>query len=349
MYFILFKFFFFIYICIFQIFSYDINSFCNLEDISLFQLLELPSDGSVYQHIQIKPRRYMNDDDQTSFFEKSDCIHDNNYYKCKIQFLREYLPTKRYFLNKLQYQRITKCDEIFSKVLTYWMKTYARIVVRPGYPYTKYMEKVSIGKYIRINSVIQFHLFHGLSTDHLIDFYYTTELGWPWTDLNDNCIFPYVNWNCAFMNFSDISIISIPTENDFTLLNDITKEDVFNLRNIKDNDNHIFTILLYGRLLNILSEPNPIMKDYFLRNVISLNPRAIYKDYIPNIENPEYRTFNSFYEFEQMTKDLYAISSDVKEMVTSVTMHVRQGDACDRIIDHEIFNTSNFKTGKFRL
>ena len=302
---------------------FSIAQRCTKDKLSLFHLLSAPDDGYPFSLNNI------------SSLMPNVC--NDELHKCKIQFSREFLPESTYYLSELQKSKENDCDSILSKALTYWLKSYARIVTRPGYPYQKYMEKVSIGKYVRFNSMIQFHLFHGFTNDHLINFHYNQNpgLGWPWTDENPNCVGNFTNWNCGFRNFNEIVPEEIMTTDELSVLG-VNQNETFRLRSEKPN--HILQVLLFGKVLEIVSEPNSIIKEYMMENWISVNPNAVLLNYVPSTI-PIIEKFKSFSNFKEMTK-----INSTDNFFTSVTMHVRQGDSCDRIIDEVVTNLTNFKT-----
>ena len=239
---------------------------------------------------------------------------DCNSNNCNLPFISSYLPLSSLYLNEYRNERKYICDKLLSIEFGQLLLNTSNIIKQQGYPFDRVCQSSddpnchtpTIGKYIRYQSLMQFHRFKGyLNNDN--DNYHKNDLididfphGWLWT-LVDKCndIGLAGKWNCIFRSITE----SIPSSPDklhklshsnlvsWPQISDITLKDMFNIKH--NNINNIAQVLMYGKIMDMMSKPTPLVEEFIVRYLSNVNQHLHDK------------------------------------MFPSVSMHVRQGDACD--------------------
>lgn len=268
------------------------DNFCSKDKLSFFKLLDAPDEGYIYDpNVSKRVLKGICDDDPT---------------RCKIQFLRSFLPDSAYYLNSLKDSRRNRCDSRLSTLLDSWLTNHGHIMTHPGYNYTEWSQKISIAKYARFAAMLQYKLFSGQKNDTLINFYYPGVLGWAWSDSVSNCTGNYSNWNCAFEKFRNSNIRKSIAQNTNIATN---MDEIFSYRQKKIK--HIIQVLLFGKLLSIISRPSNLVKKYMADNIVSINP---------SVWNKNPRRSKSFESYDDFLLDTVSID-DTEKVFTSVSMH----------------------------
>lgn len=300
---------------------------CSKTALSFFEILKLPTGGFL-----IDPETQAN---STNPFHCS--VSYSNY--CKIMYMRYFLPPSSAYLETLKQRYASGCDNALSSMIETWLKTYSNVKRQPGLPYESYFDKVSVGKYLRANALIQYFEFHGLSSDTMTDFDYEAGLSWPWVDTVEECHRPGLEgWNCAFADFSSTTSTHVLLN---TLSNppniDTTMEEVFSLR--RADLQHVIQVLFFGKVLSMISEPSTLMQKYTVDNVVSLNDDIWTSRYLDasgrDTDSGRIKKFDSYEEFYR-TVNSNEPSERSSTMYTSVSMHVRHGDSCDQVFDGDL-------------
>lgn len=276
---------------------------------------------------------------------------------CHFQSMRRCLPEPTLFIKEIKNQLRNHCDHLLSHTMEIWMKLATKIITRTSYPYTGFTTKLSVGKYARYASFISYKFFTGyLNTTQFAEIQYPKSLDWPWSDDVKECKGEFRGWNCAFLPFSVLDPHSHShlsqvnayhhdkKEGSVTVdqLNisryhrlDTHLDEVFKLRDTKKN--HPVQMLLYGKILEIVSLPSILIKEFMLTNLRIIQSNI--ESGTPNsvLNKPVPLKYNSFLEFEH-----HQIHTRRKQEGLSVSMHVRQGDACDFFVDFEMNNMTTF-------
>lgn len=222
-YFLLFSF----YNFIFSINNFNNNLICKKELISIFQSLNC-KDGKIGIGLNCE----CDSSSPSSSSPSSPASSPASSASCNIATMTQYLPNltllNKYYFNSTQ----IICDDIFSNLLTKNIHTKSEFIKSHGYPLDIESEickqkeelsltsirryhpcSVSIGKFLRYNSLFEYHLFgrgtrvygykgNSHSQDTLVDFSYD-HYPWRWAQGVPECEkLNLTSWNCAF---SDVS------------------------------------------------------------------------------------------------------------------------------------------------
>jgi len=284
---------------------------------------------------------------------------------CHFQSMRRCLPEPKLFIEEMTNPLRSKCDNLLSYMMELWMKIAPRIITRTSYPYTGFTTKISVGKYARYASLVSYKFFTGyLNESQFAEIEYPKKPDWPWADGIESCKGEFRGWNCAFLPFSVLdphshshlsqvqSYHHDTREGSMSVdqLNisryhrvDTHLEEVFALRDTMKN--HPVQLLLYGKLLEIVSLPSALIKEFMLAN-LRIIPRSVddsSSTSTSTANSPIPLKFNSFLDFER-----HQTSGRRKQEGLSVSMHVRQGDACDFFVDFEMENMTTYLISRRR-
>lgn len=236
---------------------------------------------------------------------------------CSLASTRSFLPPVETVLDEERHQI---CDEQLSSFFNFKFLERIRdhVTVEQGYPQHDdcshdTCHTPSIGKYIRYSSFINYALLRKLSfgESRFVDLHY--DYGWRWAVNVSQCqADKNSSWNCAFVPFSHPihrkKAESLRSDENLFL-------DLFNrtMQMVTSNPNNAIQIVIYGKLLNLLTRPSDAATSYINDHLISLHPDSA--------QGSRFKAFGR---------------------VVSVSMHVRQGDSCDTILDHEVASMERY-------
>jgi len=277
----------------------------------------------------------------------------------KLSGLRRYLPTRNE-VDEIHYNKQeVKCNRLFRLALSKHLYANKAFTKHNGYPQdcSKPSEchRPSLGKYIRYNSIMQFHAFQGSKNDTLYDFQYS--YGFRWSSSIPVCNTDGVrnSWECGFKPFSKVleeqaaqltpRLEKIDSEerkgnpngmdNGF-----VTSKDFFENTALPHVDiirrgkkNNGVQMLLYSRTLNLMIHSSEAAQKYIAERTVTLNPNVA-----------------ANYFKEQYSGNITMHDSNTHNLGTfhrappSVSMHVRQGDSCDRVLNSTQGDMTNYIT-----
>ena len=248
--------------------------------------------------------------------------------------MTSYLPLPSLYLNDYRNERKYICDKLLSIEFGNLLLNTSNIVKRQGFPFNRICQSpddchsITIGKYIRYHSLMQFHRFQGY-LNNVDDNYHKNNLididfpvGWKWSFVHKcreiglagsyNCIFRSITESIVsspdkLHKLSHINLVSWPQ-----ISNTILKE-MFNIKH--NNINNIAQVLMYGKILEMMSKPSKIVEEYIVQYLSNVNQHLHDKN------------------------------------IPSVSMHVRQGDACDKMVNtvNEKITSVLMPTNNYRI
>lgn len=284
---------FFAFICFFAE-SKSRNNCTSHHHFSYFQLLQQADEGIIAHNFS-----YCN-----AAKEHDQEISQN---LCKVQYLREFLPPPT-----AVEESTTFCDKILSSYIDQWVNLNTKKV-----PYGVGFQKVSLGKFIHYNSLMEYKFFSGEKGSPIIDI---TMNRFSWTITMQECTGEFANWNCGFRklpaNFSDTegvekSSIQSKYQNLITI--------IMSHRTTKRN--HVIQLLLFGKLLQLITDPSSIVESFLLKHlkiVEGSNHSFASSAGLSCVESTcKVNSLEDFHKFVHGSEEF------------AVSMHVRGGDSCD--------------------
>ena len=272
--------------------------------------------------------------------------------ECRIAHARMFLPNltaySKYYTNQ------EECDYDLGLQLTRDIELKSSFVREKGYPLDMSDQEcalrvehedynvhriyhpcsVSIGKYLRFNSLFMYHRFaatarsrNKLAIDTLVDIEYPYE--WKWARGIPACSTKppalaldtqtaYQGWNCAFQDFS--AAVTGYTRD--VKLHNTSRVVLQQLRILKrTRPNNAAQIPLYGKILEILATPSALVKQYMRKHLIS-------------VQRGRCAESARLHGSESDSTGLHG--RDSIKPPPSVSMHVRHGDSCDYISNIEL-------------
>jgi len=299
-------------------------------------------------------------DEDVSFFRASVCADgmigdgskcacsDGQAGGCPLSGRREYLPPRALVEEVYYNKRVMYCDRVFRLALSKHLLTTRNVTKHTGYPQdcTKPNEchKPSLGKYIRYNSLMQFHAFGGRPGEKLYDFTYPFGFRWAQglceADLAGT-------WDCGFKPTSklldehanSLHALLAKLEKSSSSPDDVhekTEKFVACVGEKVDaarqgRKNHVAQLLLYARLTYLLSRPSNAVDKYLSSHTVTLNP-LIALSYFKE-------RFSANMTFQDLNEHG---GGTFHRQPPSVSMHVRQGDSCDKMLNHSVPNMVNY-------
>jgi len=274
------------------------------------------------------------------------CPTDNATVSCRIGFMRRYLPDPTWYQNIITYQKKSRCDMLLSKEIENHLIHYNNKFM----PRCGFMDRVTIGKHTRFYTLSVYHFLTGDSFhDHLplniLPNWYLTR---DFPECNQTNT---LNWNCAFVNLNESSnthhhhdASTMAHSELATKLNRFPEPMSDLLRNLTSASmqDHVAQMILFGKLSAMVVRPSKSAENYFLQNVVSINPEQY-----SGCSGATCRySFSSMAEFMDDIATLHylkpdgSFSQDEDQHVAlpaplSLSLHVRGGDACDVILDKE--------------
>lgn len=236
--------------------------------------------------------------------ESCECGQGN----CRLDLLRSYLPESTTLLDMFADEKLKKCDDAMTRAFSDYILGRAGpnedgilFERHQGYPQDEDCSSgtchtPSFGKYVRYNSLMEYHRFTGRGNDTLVDIEY--PLGFRWSQNIRKCEeeVQFAGWNCAFQNLST----PLPTNKVEGSISTLIEPDLVKLMNKVRlaRPNNVAQVVLYGRLLYLLARPSNLVVGYLAKNLVSTNPHHHSRD----------------------------------SNLPTVSMHVRQGDSCGIMI-----------------
>jgi hypothetical protein len=241
---------------------------------------------------------------------------------------------------------LAECDRILSEMINYRVSTATVPVVKQGFPY-----HVSLGKYLRFASLLQYHHFTGQNGNYVVD--YSLD-GFKWSkllpDCKDQVTEKDTGWNCGFDSWTKLKNKnytykpdSLPTAHpglgfDFSVVDKVMASRLA-------RPNHISQVLLYGKLLSVMASPSKLAKQFFIEHLVSLNAHH-WGNTNEYLDQSSCEGNNNTCLFKDLAGFLNTTTmpqvNQRGETITSVTMHVRQGDSCDYTLEHEVSNMDQY-------
>ena len=186
---------------------------------------------------------------------------------CDLLTARTFLPPKdafeRVFLNR-------HCNDAFSEYVEYYLRLNTSFQSHVGYhfcPPNGNCHQPSFGKYVRYSSFLNYFQLHNSTTSHkmLYDIEFVGN-EFRWTSEVAQCQLGEVSlgWGCIFKPMSEPSARrDVSFSSDFHSLG----EKLISLRSTKRN--HIVQLMIYGKLLALLTRPSNGLRDYIKQHVVS--------------------------------------------------------------------------------
>ena len=277
--------------------SSDNNEYCDRSLLSVANAISYCHDG----HIGIG--------------NQCQCSSGSGSGNCELAYMRSFLPSSSSYLLEYRNERMTVCDRLLSHEFGRLLLNTSIITKGQGYPVNKVCglelpydvncHTPSIGKYIRYQSLMQYHRFKGLLNDNDKNDFIDIDFphGWIWS-VGDTCNSVNLSgrWSCIFRSITEsvsslervhkVSHINLASWYNTSL---IVLKDMFNIK--YNNDNSVVHIMMYGKIMEMMSKPSSVVEEYIEHHLTNNNQHLHDKEY------------------------------------PSVSMHVRQGDACDNIIN----------------
>ena len=262
---------------------------CTARQFSYFQLLQLPNGGIIYN---------ISADNVSS-----------NYLK--IQHARVYLPP---LPTKEVRADLYACDKIFSLSIDHWVAINTKKV-----PYGVGFKKISVGKFVYYNGLMEFKYFNAL------DIIEISINKFSWARNVQECTGEFSDWNCVFQK--------LPSKNS-TRLSSHSRTAATKYQSLITNimshrtthENHAIQLLLFGKLLQLISEPTSIIETFLLSNLVIVKGEN--SDSFSSLlncvgQNCKVGNISALLKFARIVEE------------SSVSMHVRGGDACDVMISND--------------
>lgn len=310
---------------------------CTVADISFFRSLHCP-DGSIGE-------------------SSSNCVCGNN-NGCELLGLRRYLPRRDVFDEIYYNKHVLMCDRLFKMAFSAHLMKNKNMTKHSGYPQDcrvpNECHTPSLGKFIRYNSLMQFHAYRGLANDTLFDFQY--PWGFRWARDIRSCDVDGAtrnSWECAFSPFSK-SLEQDLANRDKRLLHPDKREApiseatatlldslmpyVDEMR--RQRRNNMAQLLLYGRILYTISQPSNLVQKYISEHTITLNPHVVLS-YSKEKFNGSAST-SALAPVESGGRR--PIGNPLHKAPPTISMHVRQGDSCDKVLDHMVEDMTHYIT-----
>jgi len=298
---------------------------CTIADVSFFRSLSC-KDGMIGQG--------------------PDCVCSQQ-VGCRLNGLRAYLPERSMvndaYYNKQEY----KCNRMFRLALSKYLVTTKRVTKRNGYPQdckkANECHRPSLGKYIRYNSLMQFHAYKGLgANDTFIDFQY--PFGFRWAASVPACaaVGKDNSWDCGLLPFSQALQEQASSSDSIVerggAQGESTKQFLESTMSLVDllrreKKNHVVQVMLYARMLNLVTRPGAVLQKYVAENTVTLNPHVAL-----NYFKEQYKD-----NFTLHDTNSHGLGTFHRPPPT-VSMHVRQGDSCDKVLDHLAGDLTNYLT-----
>lgn len=239
------------------------------------------------------------DDGKIGVGPNCDCGVSN----CELRYMTSFLPSQLLYMSEYRSENRKICDKNMSSEFGRVLLSKSIITKKQGYPFNKVCSGAddqrchspSIGKYIRYQSLMEYSVngfrgdfsSNGSNKNNFVDIGFPN--GWIWTTDVDEC--KSVNrdgsWNCLFESVTDIDDSQKSTVASQSL---DTFEKIFKIR--QNYTNNVAQLMIYGKIIDLISRPSDVVKDYMQKNVVSINK---------HLHNQNY---------------------------PSVSMHVKQGDSC---------------------
>ena len=215
------------------------------------------------------------DDGMIGLGPNCSCGSDN----CLFATLRTFLPSTELMD---AYINNSKLDATFSKEFTRFILQNAKFESHRGFPYDlrcgtdpdpQKLCKSSFGKFLRYNSIAQyarfnFRIFLKNDSDSLYEIVYPEVF--RWTEKIPECESKNSGWNCAFLDMS--SVANNSKLNSKKTFNRRFLDTVFELIHMRtQRKNHISQIVIYGKLLWMLSRPNEHVQRFINQTIEHTN------------------------------------------------------------------------------
>ena len=181
---------------------------------------------------------------------------------CLFATLRSFLPSKELINN---YLKTTNQDRSFSKEFSRFLSRNARFEKHRGFPLDLKCQtdpdpqklcQSSFGKFLRYNSILEYarfnlRVFLKNETDSLYDILYPEKFRWA-----ENIRDCDQGWDCAFEDMSMFSQQEDPMNEQKLFQSDFLNKAIHIVESRSKRRNHIIQIIIYGKLLSMLSRPN---------------------------------------------------------------------------------------------
>ena len=296
---------------------------CSSDDMTYFRLFQRPIDnGSLpFNFAELSSGNVVGTAPESS----------------RIQYLRSYLPDAASLVAYYDNSTRRYCDRAFSNQLQKWILDGDNFVKSQGYPFDRNCSdpsachRPSVGKYIRYISMMEFHRFTGKPNQSFADIVF--PYGWNWAANISSCVAAEKkdgqesvttatpSWNCAFQPFSAKDQSLSRSLGNISL--EITKEALWQHRSTPKLKNHVVQVMLFGKVLNILTRPSKAVVDFLLEHLKTIRLKAVENATALTIGNgsPSRNT---------------SLTVTPKGRRPTVSMHVRQGDSCNYMLNKAV-------------
>ena len=290
------------------------------------------------------------------------CMCANTKGNCELRSLRSYLPERSMFEDVYYNKHTHVCDRMFAIVFSRHLLQSRKIQPHNGYPQDCAKETEchtpSLGKYIRYNSLLLFHSYRGHANDTLAEISYSFPFRWAkevsqCSSGNPDPAKMANGWGCAFQPLSQtladhekeqalLQHLSVWSNHTHTEAVEALMPTVDVAR--RSSPDHVSQILLYARMLSLLTTPSAVVRAYMTRQTTTLHGHVTQThalDYNPNPHSGQHpsvlgatpanppgavSTIRSTGSLE------LSMLAEHTKPPPSISMHVRQGDSCDKIL-----------------
>ena len=204
-----------------------------------------------------------------------DCSCGNN-TSCLFASLRNFLPSKE-LIN--DYLKSAKQDMKFSKEFSKFLYRNAKFEKHRGFPLDlkchvdpdpQKLCQSSFGKFLRYNSILEYARFNikvflKNETDSLYDIVYPEKF--RWAENIPECDQGNSGWNCAFYDMSSPHEHSMNETTTESFQWDFLYKAMRLIEARTKRRNHIAQILIYGKLLSMLSRPNRHILEFMNKTI----------------------------------------------------------------------------------
>ena len=268
------------------------------------------------------------------------CIDNLEGKGCAYSTLRSFLPPRLVLQEQMQRKPV---DILFSKSFSHFLykKGNFRSEEQQNFPYhsKKDITKTSIGRLLRYNAMIMYNRLGpetvlaaaGSEESKLWSIY---EIDYPYHDFRwawdiPECKSANLGWLCGLK--------SVSKEETETALDDFMQSHLVHssdfiqvLESRITNPNNIVQLILYGKILSMISTPSDTVKAYLRDHLLSSK-----KGRLPQFADVEENKEEDEEDYEdQVMRNKAAIivpgdSEHLTNELPAVSLHVRHGDACD--------------------
>ena len=320
--------------------SIDINFAMRRQERKRYQ--ELRSNISFFQLLASCP------EGMAGIGKNCTCTDDPTRKGCAYSTLRTFLPPSKVIEEQMQRKSL---DILFSKSFNHFLLTRGNFGEdkREIFPYHNSkpdLDKLSIGRFLRYNSVIAYNrlgpetVLAASGTEEAkswsiynVDYPYV-DFRWGWSI--EECKSSNKGWLCGFQSISEKE--NETTLDDFVRSRLVHSSDFIEvLESRLTSPNNIVQMILFGKMISMLSRPSNNVKMYINNHLMSSK-----KGKLPTFADTEEALEDEEEEKEEISieeKQDFSVKGedeDSNDKAPTVSMHVRHGDACDLFLNSSV-------------